>query len=44
MVNIVHYYLKDPLSYFPQGGKVLLELLPLWGKVGQGVKRIREIS
>jgi len=34
MVNIAYYFLKDPLSYFPQGGKAWLELLPLWGKVG----------
>jgi hypothetical protein len=28
---------SNPLSNFPQGGKVVL-LLPLWGKVGKGVK------
>jgi hypothetical protein len=33
----LRYFSFDPLSRFPQGGKVLFVLLPPWGKVGMGV-------
>jgi hypothetical protein len=36
------FILNYPLSYFPQGGKVMM-LLPPWGKVGKGVRRRIEV-
>jgi hypothetical protein len=31
-------FIDDPLSRFPQGGKLYIGLLPPWGKAGMGVK------